>query len=89
MSEKICKYCKHFHQHYGLKDGVFSQVHCGHCVFPQVKHRRPSGKICAHFTPGLPDEEIYATKKFLTKEMIRRLFELEFFPLAKDVTESR
>ena len=85
MTNETCETCKHFHQHYSLKDGILTQVHCGHCVFPRVKHKQPYSKSCEHYTRGPVDEEIYATKKYLTKEMIRHLFEMEFFPLAKDV----
>ena len=87
MSNETCESCKHFHQHYSLKNGILMRVHCGHCIFPRVKHKRPCSKICEHFIPGVPDEEIYATQKYLTKEMIRKLFNMEFFPLAKDATE--
>lgn len=89
MSNESCKACKHFHQHYSLKDGILTQVYCGHCTFPRVKHKRPYSKTCAHFTPGVPDEEMYASRKYLTREMIKHLFEMEFFPLAKDVPDSR
>lgn len=89
MNNETCKTCNHFRQHYSLKDGVLTRVHYGHCTFPRAKQKRPSSKICEHYSPGPADEEIYATQKYLTREMIRHLFELEFFPLAKDVPDSR
>ncbi len=89
MTNETCATCKHFHQHYSLKDGILTRVYCGHCTFPRVKHKRPCNKTCPHYVRGTADEEIYATKKYLTREMIRQLFNMEFFPFAKDVPDSR
>ena len=80
MNKKTCKTCAHFHQHYSLKDGRITRVFCGHCIYPKVKTKRPFSTACENYTYGPADEDAFASKKFLTKEMIRHLYEMEFLP---------
>lgn len=55
-TEAVCANCKHYVQHYMIREhplsttgiGQFSTVNCGHCVHPRVKERRPSD-TCANF----------------------------------------
>jgi len=45
--EELCMNCKHFHQHYRdayNRNGELIGVHCGHCVYPRVKHRKPTDR---------------------------------------------
>ena len=87
MSKPTCKTCLYFHQHYTLKGGKLLRIFCGHCIFPKVKHKDPHTQACDHYTPGDADENAFASKKYLTKEMIRQLFEMEFLPQIDDCTE--
>ena len=89
MNNKTCKTCVHFHQHYSLKDGKITRVFCGHCIFPKVKNKSPFTKACERYAYGPADEDAFADKKYLTKEMIRHLFELEFLPPIEDASDSR
>ena len=70
MNDKTCQTCLHFHQHYTLKCGKLLRVFYGHCVFPTAKPKRPFSKACENYIYCLPDEDAYADKKYLTKEML-------------------
>lgn len=55
--EECCVNCKHFIQHYTFTPRgkqPFSPVHCGHCVYPRIKDRRPHD-TCKHFEPKKGD----------------------------------
>ena len=42
MNEPTCANCVHFRRHYIRFDEFrFTEIPCGHCVHPQLKHRRP------------------------------------------------
>ena len=87
MNNQTCKTCLYFHQHYSLKDGQVIRVFCGHCTFPKVKTTRPFTKACGNYVPGPPDADAFASKEYLTKKMIRRLFEMDFLPQIDDCPE--
>ena len=89
MTIETCKTCVHFHQHYSLKDGKITRVFCGHCIFPKVRTKYPYTKACENYSYAPPDEETFADKKYLTKEMIRHLFEMEFLPSIEDTLDGR
>ena len=80
MDKQTCQTCVHFHQHYSLKNGKVTRVFCGHCIFPKVKSTRPYTKACENYALGSSDIDAFADRQYLTKEMIRHLFELEFLP---------
>ena len=84
MDNRTCQTCEYFHQHYSLKTGKIVRVFYGHCTFSGTKAKRPFQKACAHYALGTPDEEAFANKKYLTKEMIKRLFEMEVLPSIDD-----
>ena len=42
---RMCKNCRHFHQHYTI-DG--EEIYCGHCVYPRSKIRAPHD-CCGYF----------------------------------------
>lgn len=51
MHEPTCASCIHFRRHYIRFDEFrFTEVPCGHCVYPRLKHRRPDTPACVHFT---------------------------------------
>lgn len=89
MSDKTCKSCKYFHQHYILTEGRIVRVFCGHCIFPKVKSKRPYSKACENYIYAPPDEDSFADKKYLTKEIIRCLFKMECLPPIEDVSDGQ
>ena len=80
MTENKCRQCKYFMQHYGLDKGKFFQLNCGHCRFIRAKRRQPENKACESFVKGTPEEEQLVTKEYLTKELLRRVLEMELLP---------
>ncbi len=87
MNNETCATCLHFCQHYILTEGRIMRVFCGHCIFPNVKSKRPFTKACENYIYAPPDEDAFADKNYLTKEMIRHLFEMEFLPSIEDASE--
>ena len=87
MKDKTCQTCLHFQQHYSIKNGKIIRVCCGHCFFPKVKRKQPFSKACEHYTLGPPDEDAYADKKYLTKELLKYLLTLELLPQIEDISK--
>jgi hypothetical protein len=54
-SEEVCANCRFYCQHYvygaHYKSG-YAATHCGHCHYPQLKHRDP-GQTCARFESNI------------------------------------
>lgn len=84
MEKQTCQTCIYFHQHYSLKTGKLMRVCCGHCTFSGVKTKHPFKAACDNYTYAPGDEATFATKHFLTKELIKKLLELEFLPSIED-----
>ena len=80
MNNETCATCAHFHRHYSLKDGKITRVFCGHCTFPKVKRKYPFTKAYENYIYAPPDEDAFADNKYLTKEMVKHLFGMEFLP---------
>ena len=89
MDDKTCKTCTRFHQHYILSEGRIIRVFCGHCTFPKIRTKRPFNKACENYSYAPPDEDAFADQKYLTKEMIRNLFRMEFLPPIEDALEMK
>ena len=86
MKNETCGSCAHFYQHYILTEGRSMRVFCGHCAIPKIKHRKPFSKACENYVYGPPDEDAYADKKYLTKEMLKYLLNLELLPQVENAT---
>ena len=84
MNNQTCETCVHFHQHYSLKDGKVTRVFCGHCTFKSPKTKRPYAKACENYAYGPDDTDAFATKKYLTKELLQYLLHLELLPPVAD-----
>ena len=84
MNNKLCKNCAHFHQHYALDRQKIFRVHYGHCMQHRVRKKQPDSIACDRFVPALPDEHAFATKEYLSKELLRYLFSLELLPQIED-----
>ena len=52
MNTPTCATCIHFRRHYIHFDEFrFTEVPCGHCVYPRLKHRKPDTPACVHYKP--------------------------------------
>ena len=87
METKICRNCNYFHQHYVIDDQRYMAVPCGHCSKPRLKPRKPSAKVCAHFSQRtvpapLPDrsEVVNFLSKRMLQQMLERILELPLPP---------
>ena len=85
MSEKQCNECKYFHQHYILDSQRCATVHCGHCTYPRIKHRKPDAPACAYFERcaerDLPDRNQVIS--FLTTTFLEEILKLQLPPEVK------
>ena len=79
MTERTCKECENYVQHYALLEGRFHSVFCGHCLKKKRKKVKPFTPICENYLPGESREEQLVTKAYLTKALLQRLWELELW----------
>lgn len=84
MEKLLCKNCAHFHQHYALDERKIFRIFCGHCTLTHPKRKKPDAPACDSFTPGLPDEDAFATKEYLSKELLQYLMHLDLLPKIED-----
>ena len=80
MTKKTCRECVNYIQHYAFLEGRFHTVFCGHCLMKNGRKIKPYTHVCDEFVPGKPREEQFVTKKYLTKALLQRLWELELWP---------
>ena len=80
MSELQCKNCGHYHQHYGLGERKVFRVYCGHCSMHRNRKQRPDSAVCEAFVPASSHEDAFATKEYLSKELLQYLLKLELLP---------
>ena len=73
MSDKTCKSCKYFHQHYILTEGRIVRVFCGHCIFPKVKSKRPYSKACENYIYDEQYDSYYCDMNLDEDEMMHFL----------------
>ena len=87
MDKVFCKDCVHFRQHYALDQRKIFRVYCGHCMLRHTRRRRPDAAACDGFAPAPPDESAFATKEYLSKELLQYLLHLELLPQIEDATK--
>ena len=80
MSERKCKECKYFMQHYGLNDGNLFQIYCGHCCYRRIRRKQPDSKVFENFVAGELNEAKFVKKEYLTKELLKQVLEMELLP---------
>ena len=80
MNQKCCKNCAHYYQHYALDNRHIFRVNCGHCTIMKATKKLPLTKGCENFSPASPDEFAFATKEYLSKELLQYLLRLELLP---------
>ena len=84
MTEKHCKDCAHYRQHYILSEGKLFRIRCGHCTFRKARTRRPEAGICLNYTEGVPDEDAFVSKAYLSKKLLNYFLGLELLPEIRD-----
>ena len=80
MSEKQCRGCQYFRQHYTFDERKIFRVYCGHCTLGRVRRKQPDSKACESFIPGVPQEDAFASKEYLSKELLQYMLSLELLP---------
>ena len=80
MNENYCKDCHYYLQHYTFDKRKIFRVHCGHCTFAGAKRRKPDSKACENFIPGAAQEDAFASKEYLSKELLRYALSLDLLP---------
>ncbi len=84
MEEQRCADCHYYLQHYTLDNKRIFRVFCGHCTLYPAKRKRPDTKSCEHFVPGSPQKDAFATKEYLSKELLQYLLHLELLPTIEE-----
>ena len=87
MEKPVCKDCRHYLQHYAMKNGRIFRVFCGHCTQNVVRKKMPATPACDRFVRGEPDECAFADKEYLSKELLQYILKLELLPEIDEMTE--
>ena len=80
MEEKRCQSCQYFVQHFALNKRRIFRVYCGHCTFGKSKRKLPDSNPCENYIPSPPPEEAFASREYLSKELLQYLLQLELLP---------
>ena len=84
MENNCCRECEHFYQHYAMDQRKIFRVYCGHCMLDRARKKRPDTIACEHFVAAPPDEEAFATKEYLSRELVQYLLNLDLLPTIQD-----
>ena len=84
MKEEVCRNCAFYLQHYTLDKRRIFRVYCGHCTRSRYKRKQPDTKACAQFQTGCTQEEAFASKEYLSKELLQYVLGLELLPKIED-----
>ena len=80
MEEQVCRNCAFYLQHYALDTRRIFRVYCGHCTRARYKRKLPDTKACEYFQTGFKQENAFATKEYLSKELLQYVLGLELLP---------
>lgn len=80
MKKQSCSNCQYYLQHYTFDSKRIFRVYCGHCTLKCAGKKRPDTKACDSFIPGLPKENAFASKEYLSKELLQYMLRLELLP---------
>ena len=80
MGSETCKTCSHYRQHYTFDKRKIFQVYCGHCTYQKMKRKKPDCKACEHHTLAEEAEAAFATREYLSKELLDYMLRLELLP---------
>jgi hypothetical protein len=83
-----CEDCCNFIQHYALNKRRLYKVYFGHCTRPGVRRKHPDTKACECFMPGTKDTDAFATKEYLSKELLHYFLSLELLPEIEEMADA-
>lgn len=84
MDKKQCRECQFYRQHYTFDKRRIFRVWCGHCTLVRAKQKLPDAKACENFIPGSAQENAFASKEYLSKELLQYMLSLELLPEIED-----
>ena len=87
MNEKLCKTCHYFRQHYTFDSRKIFCVLCGHCMYRRIKHRKPDTQACDNYVPAPAQEDAFASKEYLSKELIQYMKSLDLLPAIENAEQ--
>ena len=85
MEKTTCKECEFFVQHYILLESKLHWVNCGHCTKKRIHNRKaeiraPDNKVCPEYVFAGTVESKFVTKEYLSKELLKRVLEMDLLP---------
>lgn len=80
MENPQCKDCENYIQHYAFDKRKIFRVYCGHCRKNYRKRKYPHSPACEEFLPGSIDIDAFATKEYLSKELLQYMMRLDLLP---------
>ena len=60
MTERYCKECQYYQQHYTLDRHRIFRVYCGHCTLFRPRRKLPDANACENFVPGEAQTNAFA-----------------------------
>lgn len=84
MAKETCSDCTYFRQHYTFDQKRIFRVYCGHCTFLSPKKKHPDTRACPNYSAAPANREVFATKEYLTKELIQYVINLDLLPEIQD-----
>jgi len=88
MDNDFCKSCAYFRQHYTFDQRKIFRVYCGHCTYLKAKVKRPDSKACHNYLRAEAAEERFATKEYLSKQLVEYMLKLELLPEIHDLSKN-
>lgn len=80
MSEKQCKTCQYYIQHYSFERRKIFQVYCGHCAHSGPRRKQPDAKARENYIACTDREDAFVSKEYLSKELLQYMLRLELLP---------
>lgn len=87
MDKHYCGNCVYYCQHYSLDKRKIYRLFCGHCKRHVGRRKLPDTVACEHFSFASADEDAFATKEYLSKELLQYLLHLELLPPIETAAE--
>lgn len=84
MNNRMCKNCRYYRQHYTLDSRKIFRINCGHCTFSNPRRKRPDTVACENYVSRSVETNAFASKEYLSKELLKYVLELELLP---DITD--
>jgi len=80
MNNSCCGDCAYYIRHYTFDSRKIFRVYCGHCSFSRPKRTLPDTTACERFVSGPPRENAFASKEYLSKELLAYICSLDLLP---------